>query len=295
MNFEVQENKVEIDLILRKIDLEIKSEDRGDVEIDFSGLTKSGAEERFIIEFSDNKLKIHEKKHVEWGKYFDVKDRNSGKLLLLFPVDIETSGTITTYNGDIEAETWVFNGNIKSYSGNIKVSKSLKGDITSKIYSGDMEVENFEGKLQAKSYSGDIKINSGLIKQLNLKSFSGDVDIKGIFQLDKTSTIKSMSGDVRLDINEYRGEEKLNIRVLSGDIDVKGDYPEDKIEIKRTTDLSGKFEIRKLKKLIDIFGGNKAEVKVEESTNNINRILEMLDSGKINSDQAEKLIKSLKV
>ncbi len=295
MNFEVQENKDEIDLILRKIDLEIKSEDRGDVEIDFSGLTKSGAEERFIIEFSDNKLKIHEKKHVEWGKYFDVKDRNSGKLLLLFPVDIETSGTITTYNGDIEAETWVFNGNIKSYSGNIKVSKSLKGDITSKIYSGDMEVENFEGKLQAKSYSGDIKINSGLIKQLNLKSFSGDVDIKGIFQLDKTSTIKSMSGDVRLDINEYRGEEKLNIRVLSGDIDVKGDYPEDKIEIKRTTDLSGKFEIRKLKKLIDIFGGNKAEVKVEESTNNINRILEMLDSGKINSDQAEKLIKSLKV
>lgn len=294
MNFDVQENKVELDLILRKIDLEVKSEDRQDIEIDFSELTKSGAEERFDIEFSDNRLKIHEKKHVEWGKYFDVKDRNKGKLLMLFPAEIETSGKITTYNGDLEAEAWIFNGNIKNYSGDIVVSKSLKGDICTNIYSGDIEVENFEGKLQAKSYSGDIKINSGLIKQLNLKSFSGDVDIKGIFQLEKASTIKSMSGDVKLEISEYRGEEKLNIRVLSGDTDIKGDYPEDKIEIKRTTDLSGKFEIRKLKKLADIFGGNKAEVKVEEDSDNINRILEMLESGKINSEQAEKLIKSLK-
>ncbi|KQC15000.1 MAG: hypothetical protein APR63_12990 [Desulfuromonas sp. SDB] len=292
-NYSITEDKLDLDLLTRRFDLNIIQQSRDDIEVEFQGLTKSGVEERFDIDFTDNKLTIREKKHADWNKMFNVKDAE-GLVSILLPENVENQGKIVTYSSSLATENFNYTGTIKSYSGDIDSRGTFKGEVKIKSYSGDMQFENLQGSLKTSIYSGDLRILNGDIQGLKLKSFSGDVQIDASFNLEESALIKSLSGDVSINFHSYQGEEVMVIRSLGGDIKLTGEYPEDKVETKKTTDFSGKFDFAKLTKLAEVFGGNDREVKVDETGQNVNKILNMLSEGKITSEQAEKLIKSLK-
>ncbi|MGC9365565.1 MAG: DUF4097 family beta strand repeat-containing protein [bacterium] len=292
-NYSITEDKLDLDLLTRRFDLMIIQQTREDIEVDFQGLTKSGVEERFDLDFSGNKLTIREKKHADWNKMFNVKDAE-GLVSILLPENVENQGKIVTYSSNLAVENFIYSGIIKSYSGDIESRGYFKGEVNIKSYSGDLQFENLQGKLKTSVYSGDMRILNGEIRGLKLKSFSGDVHIDAGFNLEESAKIKSLSGDVSINFQSYRGEDTMTIRSLGGDIKLTGEYPADKVETKKTTDFSGKFDFAKLTKLTEVFGGNDREVKVDETGQNVNKILNMLSEGKITSEQAEKLIKALK-
>ncbi|MBI2520921.1 MAG: DUF4097 family beta strand repeat protein [Bdellovibrio sp.] len=285
MNFAMTTRLLKIDLKLKSGDLTIFSEDRQDLEIEFPDLRKGTIENDFEVNFENDHLVLKEKEN----NLFGLNRRNSSDVILRIPEDVKLEGSIKSYSGDLQADTFHFCGDIS-------------------VYAGDLSFETFIGELELKSYSGDVTIDDGEFSALHINSYSGDVKIKAAFKLNEDAEIKSMSGDVAIDFTSYRSDKTITINSLSGDINTSGAIPENKIMIKHNLknlgqDINAKI-MRGLSKIQNIAGkkSDLDEVKIEinphkndRSENNldIDRILSMVESGRVTVDEAERLIKAL--
>ncbi len=148
-----------------------------------------------------------------------------------------TSGDIEM--GDIEAD----NINIETVSGEIELKKLESDVIKLKTVSGDILVESAKGKIEAKTTSGDIEIEK-IDGNVELTSTSGDIESSD-FKITEKSTIKSTSGNVKMNINSESNCE-IRAKSTSGNIDfpngrnVMGQEPYVELNVQTT---SGNIEL----------------------------------------------------
>lgn len=148
-----------------------------------------------------------------------------------------TSGDIEM--GDIEAD----NINIETVSGEIELKKLESDEIKLKTVSGDILVESAKGKIEAKTTSGDIEIEK-IDGNVELTSTSGDIESSD-FKITEKSTIKSTSGNVKMNINSESNCE-IRAKSTSGNINfpngrnVMGQEPYVELNVQTT---SGNIEL----------------------------------------------------
>lgn len=290
MIFEYTGDKLTLDISLKSGDMSFQPEERSDIEVEFPDLRKNAADEKFDVTLEDGILKIKEKKSEKASRGISFMIRNGGDVIIRYPKNILFDGSIITYSGDLEAKSFNFSGKCKTYSGDVVIDILKTEMFKLEAYSGDVKIGMLDGALTLNSYSGDVVIKDGTITALDLNSYSGDCGIEGSFALTADGTIKSLSGDVKLMIKEYTGDATLFIQSLSGDTNVKGVYPEDKVVVKS---LMKSMNFNPVK----FFSGSSqedVEVEVDSTKKHVQRVIDMIDSGKITPEEGEKLIKAVK-
>ncbi|TYB31358.1 MAG: hypothetical protein FXF47_04585 [Candidatus Mcinerneyibacterium aminivorans] len=306
MKFQLSEKDLELDVSLIKSNLNIVTEDREDMEVVFENLTKSAIQQRFKVKYDGEELDLKESKSY----LFQNQDQIRGNIKLYLPRKIKSYGDLKTKGGNIKINSLYYNGDVKMYGGNFKVTEKLIGSNEYKIYGGNIDIEYFEGGVEIKTYGGNIKINDGKIEYMETKVYGGNLKINSIFELKKDASIKMYGGNIKIDVEKYNTESKIYAIIMGGKMDITGDFPEDKLIKKKYNKTGiGKDIVSNIPESIfnmfSKFTGNKSdgenkdvEVEVEEKQNNyteeVNKVLDMLDEGKINAEQAQKLIKSIK-
>ncbi len=301
MNFPISDKNLSLDVNLRNSNLEMVFEEREDVEVLFEETRRNAAEERFQVKLEDGILTLREKKTKSWMKNFAPESDDIEKVTLKLPMDISSKGSVISYGGDVETKDMNFSGKMLVYSGDAVLGGVTKGDSEFKIYSGDLTCVKFSGNIIAQIYSGDIEIEDASLESIELKSYSGDVRITGSFNLCKNSEIKTLSGDTFLNLKEFSGDSELLVKSLSGEVTIDGEYPPEKIRVQKLSEKFADmhaFHLPKFKKMFSRFDGVHAgrhkEVRIDEDSANIEKILEMVSQGKLDADSAEKLIKAIR-
>lgn len=307
MNFKLDNQILEMDISLIRGGLEIIESNRDDIELTFSELRKNTADELFDISFQEDLLMIRErtwKKTAMPSSFF--RNGANHDLILTIPTGIKLKGAISTVSGDIQADN--LNGplQIKTISGQMTFGRIESSRLRLQNIGGNLTIDNMIGAVNAKVVSGKCMINNGQIKRFNFSSVSGDITVNADFDLDRDSSVQTVSGDTALNILSYAGDGVINISTLSGETAIKGDLPEEKLEIKKRMPFLKnhpfKTVIPAMKNFVSSFtrAGDDDEVEIhatEHSENNeqyINQILQMLSDGKISAEEAERLINALK-
>lgn len=193
-------------------------DNRDDVKVGFSfGINGNSRIEITVPKGTIYNLKV-EGTSTDIDSLIDLKDVNietkSGDINLKDSINT----IINTTSGDISVgdtnklEVITTSGDIET--GNVKES------INAKATSGDFILGDINGKLTLNAISGDVKINSiNLTKDSSIKVTSGDINI------GKTNDIyidaHTVSGDVKVDVNNRHAEHELKINTTSGDVIVK--------------------------------------------------------------------------
>ncbi|MBN1619336.1 DUF4097 family beta strand repeat protein [candidate division WOR-3 bacterium] len=297
MNFSISDKNLTLDVNLRNSNLEMVFEEREDAEVLFEETRRNAAEERFKVKLEDGILTLRERKTKSWMKNFAHEPDDKEKITVKLPLDIQLKGSVISYGGDIETKDMNFSGKMLVYSGDAVLQGDTKGDSEFKIYSGDLTCGKFSGNFTAQIYSGDIEIKEAFLESIELKSYSGDIRITGSFNLCKNSEIKTLSGDTSLTVKDFTGDSELLVKSLSGEVTIDGEYPPEKIRVQK---LSEKFadmnafhlpRFRKIFSELDgIRAGKEKEIRIDEDSANIQKILDMVSQGKLDASSAEKLI-----
>ncbi len=307
MNFILGDRTLELEISLIKGGLEIIEMDREDVELSFSELRKNTAEELFSISFQDDFLFVKERtwKKTSMSPTFFGNNTNND-LVLKIPMGTQLLGSIATVSGDIRAASLSGSIKIKTISGQMEFGRIESKKLKLQNIGGNLKIDTLIGAISAKVISGKCLIKNGRISRFAIGSVSGDITVDADFDLNRESTIHTVSGDSTLNIRSFTGDYSIHISTLSGETAVKGDYPKEKVEIKKrmpflknhpfkTVMPAMKNFVSSFVKMADDDG---IEVNTTTETGNdephIQQILQMLSDGKINAEEAEKLISALK-
>jgi len=306
MKFQLSDKDLEFDVSLIKSNLDIITEDREDMKVEFENLTKSAIQQRFKVKYDGKELDLKESKSY----LFQNQDQIRGNIKLYIPVNIKTYGDLKTKGGDITINSLYFNGDVKMYGGDFNVSEKIIGKNEYKIYGGNIKINHFKGGIEIKTYGGNVKINDGEIDYLENKVYGGNLKINSIFSLKEDAKIKMYGGNIKINAKKYNTDAIIYAKIMGGNLDMTGDFPEDKLVEKKYNKTGiGRDIVSNIpdsifsmfSKFTGSSNGSKnedMEVEIEEKQTNhteeINKVLDMLDEGKINAEQAQKLIKSIK-
>jgi DUF4097 and DUF4098 domain-containing protein YvlB len=126
--------------------------------------------------------------------------------------------------------------NVESASGDVKISgisavslyaKSASGDldvsdvdaaVMASTISGDLTARKLKGDLNLTTVSGDIDA-SGLKGRLSISSISGEISGDGIL-LELSSHFKTVSGNIRVDLDNALDELRYDLSTVSGRLTV---------------------------------------------------------------------------
>ncbi len=129
---------------------------------------------------------------------------------------LKANTTIKTTSGDISLNS-AADVDIHSTSGDINVGDVKNASIIS--VSGEIKGNTVEGKAIISTTSGDIKINRFLCKENSeIKSVSGEVKINNVE--NAYIETKTVSGESDIANNNRKAEYTLSIKTTSGDIKV---------------------------------------------------------------------------
>lgn len=327
MDYEISGGFLELGVALSSSDLNVKVNKSLDsrVCIEFSGLRKNTIDEYFKVDFTNNKLMLKENKDGVGFLPFMNKGVKA-EIVIEVPDGLSLSGVVSTVSGDLVFGDFSYSGKVESVSGDVFAGNIESKCLKLKTVSGDVNIASLKGSLMINGVSGDMKINDGVFEEIFINTVSGDIDLAGGFQLKKSGKINTVSGDIDLDVKNYHGDKEVVVNTLSGDVDIDGDFPEGKIicrkkvkDVKKDIkkELAGlkkslkpllndtlKSTLGKLKEDlqgVDISFSEKSEKKAEKKVVAaesdealVDKVLDMLAEGKINYEQAEKLINSLK-
>jgi len=307
MNFSLSGQTLELEISLIKGGLEIIEMEREGVELSFSELRKNTAEELFSISFQDELLFVKERtwKKASMSPTFFGNSTNND-LVLKIPIGTQLRGSIATVSGDIRAAALSGNLKIKTISGQMEFGRIESRKLKLQNIGGNLKIDTLVGAINAKVISGKCLIKNGRISRFSIGSVSGDITVDADFDLDRESAIHTVSGDTALNIRSYTGDYGVQISTLSGETAIKGDYPKEKVEIKKRMPFLKNHPFKTvmpgLKNFVSSFtnmadnDGVEVNSATESDDNNphIQRILQMLSDGKINAEEAEKLINALK-
>lgn len=307
MNFTLNGHILELEISLIRGGLTIIEADREDAELTFSELRKSTADELFNISFQEDMLLIKErtwKKAAMPSTLFNSETNHD--LVLSIPVGTELRGYVSTVSGDIQAESLKGSIQIKTISGQMTFGRVESQRLKLQNIGGNLTINNFTGAISAKVVAGKCLISDGRINRFNFSSVSGDITVNADFNLDRDSTVQTVSGDIALNVKSWSGDGQIGISTLSGETVVKGDFPKEKLEIKRRMPFLKNHPFKTfmpaMKSFVSSFSrmdsDDGVEVHATDETDSmdqhIQQILQMLSDGKINAEEAEKLIGALK-
>jgi len=304
MNFTLESKAIKLKLTLVKASLEITVGESQEVELEFPDLRKKTVDEIFDIRFWDDTLTVKEKfgrKSHMMPPFFD--DKLSTDLVLKIPAGIEASGFITAVGGNIDIGAIQFDGKLKTLNGDMNLGKMRSNSLNVNTVSGDARIGTLTGSLEGNAISGTFLVEAGEITSLSLKTVSGDIFIKTGLNLEDDGIIQTVSGDIKMKIPHYKGDQELFLSTLSGSIKLEGEYPEDKIRRKRSMPFMKGAPFRDFMPMIKEFissmkGGRGVEVHTQwesgDKSKNVETILNMLSEGKITPDEAERLINAIK-
>ncbi|MDD2890091.1 MAG: DUF4097 family beta strand repeat-containing protein [bacterium] len=210
--YTVKKDALTISVALASYDLSIEG-CKGD-EVIIETDDKETADKRLTISMEGKELKITENPGISC--------MCEGELVLRLPLKKQYSGECKIASGDMGIKNVSYNGILKSASGDIAV-ESLKGNVEINTASGDIELNGIEGNANIHSISGDVEINDGDMHSLDIATTSGDISFYGNLLLKKDSIIKTVSGDIELDISNAENL-LIESQTLSGDIEIEGDY-----------------------------------------------------------------------
>jgi len=306
MNYTLKTDQLEIEINLTKAGIEVIEMDREDIEIEFIDLRKNSIDEIYQITFQDDILFIREKswkKSTLTSSFF--RNGINTDLILKIPRQTQIQGVISTVSGSIKADSINYSGKIKTISGQMKFGDISANRLRLRSLGGNISIDNFNGALSSKVVSGKTTIKNGHIIGLALTSVSGDITINADFENNRDCTINTVSGDIELNISSYNSNDSLYLSTLSGRTSITGNYPSDKVEIKKRMPFMKNHPFKSfvpvMKDFVSSFTSMRDDDDIEihaqsesEVAKNTKMILEMLANGKINADEAEKLINALK-
>ncbi|MBT6503600.1 MAG: DUF4097 family beta strand repeat protein [Deltaproteobacteria bacterium] len=307
MNFVLNHQSLELEISLIKGGLEIIEMERADVELSFSELRKNTADELFSISFQDGLLFVKERtwKKTSMSPTF-FRNETNNDLVLKIPIGTQLRGSIATVSGDIRAALLSGSLKIKTISGQMDFGRIESDRLRLQNIGGNLKIDTLVGAINAKVISGKCLIKNGRISRFAIGSVSGDITIDADFDLDRESTIHTVSGDTSLNIRSYTGDHGIYISTLSGETAIKGDYPKEKVEIKKRMPFLKNHPFKTVMPAMKNFVSSFAkmadddgiEINTAADSENIDphiqQILQMLSDGKINAEEAEKLISALK-
>lgn len=304
MNYPIQNNKLDMELSLVDGDIEVLGEERSDIEIELGDLRKNTADEVFDISYEEGKLSIVQKDSKKLLKMFNIKGVD---VQIKFPSKIQMKGTIKNVSGDISVkEVASFEGSISTRNGDVEINNIASTDLKVNIVNGDLAGKGLDGKIKVNNVNGDVQLSDNVYKNINVNNVNGDINITGSFDLEENAKIKIVSGDINLDCTEYKGDYNIMISSVTGDKSISENFPEGAIvqhgglsELKNLKFLKDSFQpmIKQFKEHFKYMPSDKVKEEVNPKKNNeenIQMILQMLSEGKINAEDAEKLISALK-
>ncbi len=121
---------------------------------------------------------------------------------------------IKTASGDIECEGPRGRIEIASASGDVRL-RTVAGDLTVQTASGDVVLDGFTGTLTTRSASGDLRIEHAQVTRWLASLASGDVEFSGELAAGADHRVQSVSGDIRMRIDEAVGTE-IEFKTVSG-------------------------------------------------------------------------------
>ena len=301
MKFIPESKNLELDIKLLGTDMDIISEKRNDIDINFDNFTKAAIRERFKVDYDGEELEIKEQKKISIAKSV------SGKIVLKIPENLKNYGKIKAVGGLCKIKKLEFDGKIKYSGGNLKVEDYIKGDLKFKIQGGNLSINNIEGKCTAKIAGGKMVVENGLVNDIKLKVYGGTVYFTSNFDLKSDGEFKVYGGTVKLKAIDYKGNKKIYSKQVGGNIELTGKFPEDLLIEKKVNEGQSGFNFsfdlpskisEFVSNIVDSKSKDGKKVKVSEKKENskkeIEKILKMVDEGKISADQAAKLIEAIK-
>lgn len=143
---------------------------------------------------------------------------------------------------------------VQSVSGEVAID-DVHGPARVKTVSGDCELSGFAGQLVANTVSGDLTLGGVRLHGTDVVTVSGDVRIDGELDKDREHRIKTISGDVGLQLTGASYDVRFN--TMSGDLQsrIEGEISTDGKRAKRirigaaasklsVKTMSGDLEIR---------------------------------------------------
>ncbi len=159
----------------------------------------------------------------------------SGDIKLSLPM--KTKLGLSTVSGDVELENLQTEVDIHSVSGDVEID-NFEGKMAIKTVSGDVTGKDLNGNIWTKSQSGDIDLEFSASDQCEFETASGDIIITLPKDANLILELYTDEGDINLDIPQpYEEMEKEEGFLKIGLGDKKGKF------ICRTD--SGDIEIRK--------------------------------------------------
>ncbi|MBC8391381.1 MAG: DUF4097 family beta strand repeat protein [Deltaproteobacteria bacterium] len=307
MNFILSSQSLELEISLIKGGLKIMEMERADVELSFSELRKNTADELFNISYQDELLFIKErpwKKTTMSPTFF--KNETNNDLVLKIPVGTQLRGSIATVSGDIRAASLSGSVKMRTISGQMEFGRIESKRLKLQNIGGNLKIDTMIGAISAKVISGKCLVKNGHLNRFAFSSVSGDITVDADFDLDRDSTIHTVSGDTALNIRSFSGDYGIQITTLSGETAIKGDYPKEKVEIKKRMPFLKNHPFKSFMPVMKNFVSSFAKMAdsddieinttsaAENNDRHIQQILQMLAEEKINAEEAEKLISALK-
>ncbi|MBN1971681.1 MAG: DUF4097 family beta strand repeat protein [Candidatus Delongbacteria bacterium] len=301
-----EEKKFLIDISIHDGDISIMNSENDDIAIEFHEIRKGSIDEYVDFSLDENGLKLKSKKkdsllsfkNLDFG--FDLK----------IPKSLKNEITLKNFNGELEIKG-VFESS-KFFAELFNGDCSIKGIHNSKsklkLFNGDLEVDDFSGTIEIDNMNGDVSIDNSVVYFIKVKCMNGDVKVDNVdFNLDSDCKISTMSGDINVDAKSCTGEGKLLLKTLSGDVDCEGiclaNLSIENISNKFGNMFEGFQGLNKglkgiFKKVYRGKGeGDTPDVVVKEQDENknsrIDKILSLVESGKISASEATDLIKAI--
>lgn len=167
----------------------------------------------------------------------------------------------TVYAGIRRVGKAVFMFNLKLYSIRIYIEiPDNMGKINLRTASGDIKITNVNAdNVIANAASGDIQIDNGFIRELRMKTSSGDIDLDDV--TGERFRAEASSGDI--DANNVEAK-FLSLRSSSGDIKVQNIHA----EVVDCSPLSGDLDIDGLKTSECKVRSSSGDIKISDFTMN---------------------------
>ncbi|MBN2504207.1 MAG: DUF4097 family beta strand repeat protein [Bacilli bacterium] len=227
--------KIEVELV--DDDVEYIGQSNSDVlEIKVNGKFNP---EKYEVEFSSGVLKLNTTKQKGFSLFNRLREQISFTILvpeniligelahkgvnsdMVFKgVKIAKSKIITT-NGDVTIEnSELGESSWNTVNGDFNITKAKFESIDLTTVSGDIELKQVivAKKFSVNGVSGDVKVSDTEFEEIKYNSVSGDFEGKECYA--KTTSFRTVSGDVTLDNKTRRDGDTVKHSSVSGDIQI---------------------------------------------------------------------------
>ena len=135
---------------------------------------------------------------------------------------------LKTVSGEISADVWGEDSEVRSVSGDITVRGSGKPvSLRVSSVSGSVDLMNGAGKLDVVTVSGDARVNMGETTEVRGRTTSGNLTVNAKLTKDGRVDVEGVSGDVNLRLTAPGG---LSTEIESFSGDIGGCLAGDKVE-----------------------------------------------------------------